>query len=76
MPRITIGAKEKWQPYLGDLSIMIWVRYHTHTHTPKHKTHTRPCAINTKRKKIKKVKDVIVNKQTKKKKTEPEELWC
>ena len=72
MPRITIAAKEKWQPYLGDLSIMIWVRYHTHTHThtPKHKTHTRPCAINTKRKKIKKVKDVIVNKQTKKQRSQ------
>ena len=64
MPQITIGAKETWQPYFGDLSIIISVRYHT----PKHKTHTRPCAINTKRKKIKKVKDVIVNKQTKKKK--------
>ena len=62
MPQITIGAKEKWQPYLGDLSITISVRYHTHT--PKHKTHTRPCAINTKRKKIKKVEDVKVKKKT------------
>ena len=67
MPQITIGDKEKWQPYFGDLSIIISVRYHTQTHTPKHKTHTRPCAINTKRKKIKKVKDVIVNKKKKKK---------
>ena len=39
MPQITIGAKEKWQPYFGDLYIIISVRYHTHTHTPKHKTH-------------------------------------
>ena len=68
VPQITIGAKEKWQPYFADLSIIISVRYHTQTHTPKHKTHTRLCAINTKRKKIKKVKDVIVNKQTTKKK--------
>ena len=39
MPQITVGVKEKWQPYLGDLSIIISVRYHTHTHThtPKHK---------------------------------------
>ena len=59
MPQITIGAKETWQPYFGDLSIIISVRYHT----PKHKTHTRPCAINTKRKKIKKVKDVNVKKK-------------
>ena len=35
--QITIGAKGKWQPYLGDLSIIIWVRYHTHTQT--HNTH-------------------------------------
>ena len=63
MPQITIGAKEKWQPYLGDLSITISVRYHTHT--PKHKTHTRPCEINTKRKKIKKVEDVKVKKKKK-----------
>ena len=33
MPQITIGAKEKWQPYFGDLYIIISVRYHTHTHT-------------------------------------------
>ena len=69
MPQITIGAKEKWQPYswfiynhLGQIS-----HTHTHTHpniTPKHKTHTRPCAINTKRKKRKKVKDVKVKKKT------------
>ena len=32
LPQITIGAKEKWQPYLGDLSLIIWVRYHTHSH--------------------------------------------
>ena len=48
LPQITIGAKEKWQPYLGDLSIIIWVRYYAHTHTHKHKTHTRACALNTK----------------------------
>ena len=47
----------------------IWVRYHTHT--PKHKTHTRACALNTKTKKLKKVKDVKVEKQRK-----AEELWC
>ena len=34
VPQITIGAKEKWQPYFGDLSIIISVRYHTHTPTP------------------------------------------
>ena len=73
MPQITIGVKEKWQPYLGDLSIIISVRYHTQTHTPKHKTHSRPCAINTKRKKKKKVKDVKVKKKNNGK---PEELWC
>ena len=39
MPKITIGAKEKWQPYLGDLSIIISVRYHTHTHTQTQNTH-------------------------------------
>ena len=33
VPQITTGAKEKEQPYLGDLSIIISVRYHTHTHT-------------------------------------------
>ena len=27
LPQITIGAKEKWQLYLGYLSIIIWVRY-------------------------------------------------
>ena len=62
MPQITIGAKEQWQPYSGDLSIIVLVRCHTHTNTnktPKHKTHTRPCAINTKAKKIKKVKDLM-----------------
>ena len=63
MPQITIRAKEKWQPYLGDLSIIIWVRYHTHTHTLKHKTQTHPCALNTKTNKIKRVKDVKVKKK-------------
>ena len=75
LPQITMGAKEKCQPYVGDLSIIIWVRYHTHTPkpniTPKHKTHARPCALNTKTNKIKKVKDVKVEKQRK-----AEELWC
>ena len=32
VPQITVGVKEKWQPYIGDLSIIISVRYHTHTH--------------------------------------------
>ena len=52
-----MGAKEKWQPYLGDLCIhvIIWVRYHTHTHTHTH-THPRACALNTKTNKIKKVR--------------------
>ena len=55
------------QPYLGDLSIIIWVRYHTHTQTltHKHKTHTRACALNTKTNKIKKVEDVKLKKTTK-----------
>ena len=35
LPQITIGAKENWQPYLGDLSIIIWVRYYT-KHTGAH----------------------------------------
>ena len=39
MPQITIGAKEQWQPYSGDLSIIVLVRYHTHTHI--HTKHTR-----------------------------------
>ena len=44
---------------------------HTHPNiTPKHKTHTRACALNTKTKKLKKVKDVKVEKQRK-----AEELW-
>ena len=30
---ITIGAKEKCQPYVGDLSIITWIRQHTHTQT-------------------------------------------
>ena len=63
LPQITIGAKEKWQPYLGDLSIIVWVRYHTHTH--KQKTHARACALNTKTNKLKEVKDVEVKKTTK-----------
>ena len=50
---------------------------HTHTHihtnkTPKHKTHKRPCTINAKTKKIKKVKDFNVKKSNGK----PDELWC
>ena len=67
LPQITIAAKEKCQPYVADLSIIIWVS----THTPKHKTHARACALNTKTNKIKKVKDVKVEKQRK-----AEELWC
>ena len=67
-----MGVKEKCQPYLGDLSIIIWVRYHTHTHTHKHKTHTRACALNTKTNKIKEVKDVEVKKNNEK----LDELWC
>ena len=72
LPQITIGAKEQWQPYLGDLSIIIWVRYYTHTHTytHTHKTHTRACALNTKTNKIKKVKDVKQKKKKKKKKSQ------
>ena len=69
LPQITIGAKQKWQPYLDDLSIIIWVRYHT---TQKHKTHTRACALNTKTNKIKEVKDVEVKKNNEK----LDELWC
>ena len=34
------------------------------SHTHKHKTHTRACALNTKTNKIKKVKDVNVKKKT------------
>ena len=41
VPQITIGAKEKWQPYFGDLSIIISVRYHTHAHTQTQNTHAR-----------------------------------
>ena len=41
MPQITIGDKEKWQPYFGDLSIIISVRYHTHAHTQTQNTHAR-----------------------------------
>ena len=64
LPQITVGAKEQWQPYLGDLSIIIWVRYYTHTHTHKHKAHACACALNSKTNKIKKVKDVKVKKKT------------
>ena len=60
LPQITMGAKEKWQPYLSDLSIIIWVTYHAHPH--KHKTHARACALNTKTKKIK--KDVKIKTTT------------
>ena len=63
LPQITIGAKEQWQPYLGDLFIIICVRYYAHTH--KHKTRARACALNTKTNKIKRVKDVKVKKQRK-----------
>ena len=63
LAQITMGAKEKWQPYLRDLSIIIWVRYHKHTH--KHTTHSRACALNTKTNKIKIVEDVKVKKPTK-----------
>ena len=63
LPQITVGAKEQWQPYLGDLSIIIWVRYYTHTH--KHKEHACACALNSKTNKVKKVKDVKVKKTTK-----------
>ena len=45
MPQITIGAKEQWQPYSGDLSIIVLVRYHTHTHTH---TQTQTKLPNTK----------------------------
>ena len=41
LPQITVGAKEQWQPYLGDLSIIIWVRYYTHTHTQTQSTRVR-----------------------------------
>ena len=56
-----MGAKEKCQPYLGDLSIIIWVRYYAHTQTQNTHAHT---ALNTKTNKIKKVKDVNVKKTT------------
>ena len=64
LPQITMGAKEKWQPYLGDLCIhvIIWVRYHTRT---TQNTHACACALNTKTNKIKKVEDVKVKKPTK-----------
>ena len=51
MPQITIGAKEKWQPYLGDLSIIISVGYHTHTHPNTKHTRTHAQSTPKKRKK-------------------------
>ena len=65
LPQITVGAKEQWQPYLGDLSIIIWVSYYTHTHTHKHKVDACACALNSKTNKIKRFKDVKVKKTTK-----------
>ena len=42
MPQITIGAKEQWQPYFGDLSINCFGQIpHTHTHTQTQNTHAR-----------------------------------
>ena len=70
LPQITTGAKQKWHPYLGDLSIIIWVRYQTHSH--KHKAHACACALNNKTNKLKNVKDVKVKKNNEK----PDELWC
>ena len=61
LPQITIGANEHWKPYLGDLSIIIWVRYYAHTQTQNTHAHT---ALNTKTNKIKRVKDVKVKKKT------------
>ena len=58
LPQITIGAKEKWQPYLGNLSIIIWVRYHTHT---------RACALNTKTNKAVEEQDLGINEAPRKK---------
>ena len=46
MSQITIGAKEQWQPYSGDLSIIVLVRYHTRTHTH---TQTQTKLPNTKK---------------------------
>ena len=60
LPQITVGAKEQWQPYLGDLSIITDI---THTHTAH--AHACACALNSKTNKIKKVKDVKVKKTTK-----------
>ena len=73
MPQITIGAKEQWQPYFGDLSINCFGQIpHTHTHT--NTKHTRAHAqLTPKERKKKKVKDVKVKK---KKNGKPEELWC
>ena len=65
MPQITVRAKEQWQQYLGDLSIIVSVRYHTHTHTHTHKknTHARMRNQHQKKEKKKKVKDVKVKKK-------------
>ena len=65
MQQITIGTKEKWHTYLGDLSIIIWVDQIPHTH--QHRTPTCACPFNTKTKKIKKarVSKLEKNKQTK-----------
>ena len=65
MPQITIGAKEQWQPYFGDLSINCFGQIpHTHTHT--NTKHTRAHAQSTpKERKKKKVKDVKVKKKKK-----------
>ena len=48
MPKITIGAKEKWQPHLGDLSIIIWVRYYAHTNTKHTRAHAHLTRKQTK----------------------------
>ena len=51
--------------YLGQIP-------HTHPNiTPKHKILACACALNTKTNKVKKVKDIKVEKQRK-----AEELWC
>ena len=41
MPQITIGAKEKWQPYSWFIYNHLGQISHTHTHTPKHNTQTQ-----------------------------------
>ena len=54
MPQITIGAKEQWQPYLGDLSIIFSVRYHTPTHpiTKHTRTHAQSTPKERKKRKL------------------------